>query len=111
METDKLIKELRRNGLGNGTGLGHHSGLCDAAADCIEELVAQLTEKDKRLAAAVELQQSILEQAENLDSITNYGDGPIDADEALCRLNMISRMIHGNRAYFSGPQEAGEGGG
>lgn len=37
----ELVKELKRNGLSNGGALGHHSGLCDEAADAIEQLVRE----------------------------------------------------------------------
>lgn len=37
----ELIEELKRNGLSNGGALGHHSGLCDEAADAIEQLVRE----------------------------------------------------------------------
>lgn len=40
----ELIKELKRNGLSNGSRLGHHSGLCDDAADAIEQLVKERKE-------------------------------------------------------------------
>lgn len=38
METTDIIAELRKHGLSNGGSLGWHSGLCDEAADRLEEL-------------------------------------------------------------------------
>lgn len=37
-----LVYRLRKRGLSSGGTLGHHSGLCDEAADLIEELIAKL---------------------------------------------------------------------
>lgn len=54
MNADEVVKELRRRGLSNGTTLGYHSGLFEAAADMIESLQAQLAEAQKREKAAVE---------------------------------------------------------
>ena len=42
MDYDKLIERLRRRGLGNGSALGHHSGLYEEAALAIEALRADL---------------------------------------------------------------------
>ena len=42
MDCDKLIEHLRRRGLGNGSALGHHSGLYEEAATSIETLRADL---------------------------------------------------------------------
>lgn len=42
MDYDKLIEHLRRRGLGNGSALGHHSGLYEEAATSIETLRADL---------------------------------------------------------------------
>ena len=41
MDYDKLIEDLRRRGLGNGSALGHHSGLYEDAALAIETLRAE----------------------------------------------------------------------
>ena len=38
METDELIKELRRYGLSNGTALGRHMEIMGIAADRLEQL-------------------------------------------------------------------------
>ena len=35
----ELINQLRERGLSNGGSLGRHSGLCDEAADALEELL------------------------------------------------------------------------
>ena len=37
----ELLDELRRRGLGNPSLLGRHLGVCDEAADAIEELLAE----------------------------------------------------------------------
>ena len=44
METAKIIAELRKHGLSNGGSLGWHAGLCDEAADRLEELSELLNE-------------------------------------------------------------------
>lgn len=41
-----LTAELRKNGLSNGTALGHRSGLCDSTADMIEALLRELENKN-----------------------------------------------------------------
>ena len=43
----ELISRLRQQGLSNGSSLGHHSGLCDEAADELERLQAELEEFQK----------------------------------------------------------------
>ena len=42
MDYDKLIEQLRRRGLSNGSALGPHSGLYEEAATAIETLRADL---------------------------------------------------------------------
>ena len=42
MDYDKLIEQLRRRGLSNGSALGPHSGLYEEAAIAIETLRADL---------------------------------------------------------------------
>ncbi|MEG2270629.1 MAG: hypothetical protein RSC27_04880, partial [Bacilli bacterium] len=49
-EIRKLIKDLYRHGLGCGTTLGAHLGICDIAAECIERLIA----KNERLNADID---------------------------------------------------------
>ena len=41
----KLIEDLRRHGLTNGSSLGHHTGLMDEAADAIMSLQALAAEQ------------------------------------------------------------------
>ena len=36
----KLVEELRKRGLSNGSAFGSHSGLADEAADAIEDLIS-----------------------------------------------------------------------
>jgi len=55
METDELIKELRRYGLSNGTSLGRHMGIMDIAADRLD-LLNRLTQPENN---------SICEENEN----------------------------------------------
>lgn len=43
-----LVKQLRKHGLSNGSSLGHHSGLYDAAADMIETLLIERDEAVRR---------------------------------------------------------------
>ena len=54
METKELIAELRKCGLANGGSLGWHSGLCDEAADVLEQLSIDLEETRTKLDNAME---------------------------------------------------------
>lgn len=49
---DEIVKELRKRGLSNGTTLGYHSGLFEAAADLIESLQADAAELKDALKGA-----------------------------------------------------------
>ncbi len=40
-EVMELVEQLRKRGLSNGSSLGQHSGLYEAAADVIESLLAE----------------------------------------------------------------------
>ena len=53
MDYDKLIEHLKRRGLGNGSALGHHSGLYEEAATSIETLRADLARVTAERDAAV----------------------------------------------------------
>lgn len=53
MDYDKLIEHLRRRGLGNGSALGHHSGLYEEAATSIETLRADLARVTAERDAAI----------------------------------------------------------
>lgn len=54
MDYDKLIEQLRRRGLSNGSALGPHSGLYDEAATAIETLRADLARVTAERDAAVD---------------------------------------------------------
>ena len=54
MDYDKLIEQLRRRGLSNGSALGPHSGLYEEAALAIETLHADLARVTAERDAAVE---------------------------------------------------------
>lgn len=54
MDCDKLIEQLRRRGLSNGSALGPHSGLYEEAALAIETLRADLARVTKERDAAIE---------------------------------------------------------
>ena len=53
MDYDKLIEQLRRRGLSNGSALGPHSGLYEEAATAIETLRADLARVTAERDAAV----------------------------------------------------------
>ena len=53
MDYDKLIEQLRRRGLSNGSALGPHSGLYEEAALAIETLRADLARVTAERDAAV----------------------------------------------------------
>ena len=53
MDYDKLIEHLSRRGLGNGSALGHHSGLYEEAATSIETLRADLARVTAERDAAI----------------------------------------------------------
>ena len=53
MDYDKLIEHLRRRGLGNGSALGHHSGLYEEAALTIKTLRDDLTRVTAERDAAI----------------------------------------------------------
>lgn len=54
MDYDKLIEQLRRRGLSNGSALGPHSGLYEEAATAIETLRTDLARVTAERDAAVE---------------------------------------------------------
>lgn len=54
MDYDKLIEQLRRRGLSNGSALGPHSGLNEDAALAIKTLRADLARVTTERDAAVE---------------------------------------------------------
>lgn len=49
-EANEIVKVLRLRGLTNGTSLGMHMGICDIAADMIEELSAKVEEYEPQIA-------------------------------------------------------------
>lgn len=53
MDYDKLIEQLRRRGLSNGSALGPHSGLYEEAALAIETLRADLARVTAERDAAI----------------------------------------------------------
>ena len=53
MDYDKLIEQLRRRGLSNGSALGPHSGLYEEATLAIETLRADLASMTEERDAAV----------------------------------------------------------
>ncbi|WP_312694092.1 hypothetical protein [Caproiciproducens sp.] len=54
VETEELIKELRRYGLSNGGSLGRHMGIMDIAADRLEELNRRAAPENKPQTHCVE---------------------------------------------------------
>lgn len=61
MDYDKLIEQLRRRGLSNGSALGPHSGLYEEAALAIETLRADLARVTAERDAAVEAVKNMAE--------------------------------------------------
>lgn len=49
MTNEELIVELRKYGLTNGGSLGRHCGLCDIAADVIEQLTERITTLEQQI--------------------------------------------------------------
>lgn len=105
METDKLIEALRYQaetirGMNCTTMSAEQS---DATADALETLTAQLVEKDKQVAAAVESLESVAHSGGNLCEVCGADccDAGFDDPETFqCGC-----------FKWRGPQEAGEGGG
>ena len=61
MDYDKLIEQLRRRGLSNGSALGPHSGLYEEAALAIKALRAELARVTAERDAAVEAVKNMAE--------------------------------------------------
>lgn len=61
MDYDKLIEQLRRRGLSNGSALGPHSGLYEEAALAIETLRAGLARVTAERDGAVEAVKNMAE--------------------------------------------------
>lgn len=61
MDYDKLIEQLRRRGLSNGSALGPHSGLYEEAALAIETLRADLARVTAERDGAVEAVKNMAE--------------------------------------------------
>ena len=61
MDYDKLIEQLRRRGLSNGSALGPHSGLYEEAALAIETLRGELARVTAERDAAVEAVKNMAE--------------------------------------------------
>ena len=49
MDYKKLVEQLNRKGLSNGSSIGHHSGLYEIAASAITELLARAEIAEKEL--------------------------------------------------------------
>lgn len=75
----ELLEELKRNGLSNGSALGHHSGLCDEAADAIKQLVKERDKLKLDLCEAndvIEYANDKLKETENeRDALSEYISG------------------------------------
>lgn len=69
MDYDKLIEQLRRRGLSNGSALGPHSGLYEEAATAIETLRADLARVTaERDGAVQDLEEIMFKGGPNIDT-------------------------------------------
>lgn len=79
----ELINELRRRGLSNGTSLGRHDGIMDAAADEIERLQQENEQLRKHNKEAMQLLNKAIDCLRNADNC-NGCKYAIDAEPCHC---------------------------
>ena len=96
MDYDKLIEDLRRRGLGNGSALGHHSGLYEDAALAIETLRAEAEQERAHRIHAEQHADAFLKDCERLNSdlarVTAERDAAVsDISSVLAEVEEIRR--------------------
>lgn len=80
----ELVEQLRANGLTNGSSLGRHSGLCEAAADELERLLDELKERKKKLSHVKLMDGLVWELGPYREErVALFNANRITADEAM----------------------------
>ena len=86
MDIEKLIEQLRRKGLSNGSALGHHCGLFEEAATALSTIQAE----NEKLRA--ELEQVKAERGALIEDFVDYVTGGVPNPAIFCK-NRCSKCV------------------